>query len=739
MTRLTFTCLVLLGAGAGAPVWAQAPATLVEGVVRDAAGHGLPGANVFLKTTFDGATTDSAGAFHFTTTHTGSLPLVASLITYTSQEQLLTLGGQPVRVELRLKATANALANVVITAGSFDSGLGKRSTVFKPMDILVTPGGSADITAALNTLPGTTRVGEEGKLFVRGGAANETKFYFDGLLVPIPYRGSVAGVPTRTRFAPTLFRGTALSTGGYSAEYGQALSSVVALNSVELDPETQTKLSLLSVGASLNHSQRWATTSLNVSGDYTNLAPYYGLVPQALTYEVAPRMATGALNLRHRLANQGMLKLYATHSDLNFTLLQPYPGEPANQRVVLRNTNDYANASYRGELRHGWSLQTGLAAQADEQLVNLGPQTIRDVDHSVVARAVLLNDSVAWPGSFKFGAEGYAQNYRQDYQAAGDQPQRRLGFTEQRGSGFAEVTLTPTERFTAQAGARTEYAGVLGRWNAAPRLALAYRVSDNGQVSGSWGLFYQNPDKSLLRVSTALDFERAQHLLLNYELTRHNRTLRTEAYYKTYSHLTTFDGSAPYAAASYRNDGSGYARGFDVLLRDNQSLKNGDYSLSYSFLDTRRQYLNYPEQAMPTFAARHALVATGKYFFSKAHTQVGAAFTYNSPRRYFDPNQAGFNQASTPPFADLSLSATYVTALRGQFTVLNLSVTNVLGRDNVYGYNYAALPDAAGHYAGVPVIPAAPRLITLALVITLTKHHAATTTADDPTLPVPGP
>ena len=47
--------------------------TILSGTVRDAAGQPLPGANVFLKTTFDGATTDSLGRFRFTTLKPGSV------------------------------------------------------------------------------------------------------------------------------------------------------------------------------------------------------------------------------------------------------------------------------------------------------------------------------------------------------------------------------------------------------------------------------------------------------------------------------------------------------------------------------------------------------------------------------------------------------------------------------------------------------------------------------------------
>ena len=117
-------------------------------------------------------------------------------------------------------------------------------------------------------------MGEEGKLFVRGGAASETKTYLDGLPVQTPYGGAVPAVPARGRFSPFLFKGTVFSTGGYSAEYGQALSAVVGLNSIDLAPETQTGISLMSVGGSLARTKRWERTSLAVTADYTNLAPY---------------------------------------------------------------------------------------------------------------------------------------------------------------------------------------------------------------------------------------------------------------------------------------------------------------------------------------------------------------------------------------------------------------------------------------------------------------------------------
>jgi hypothetical protein len=64
---------------------------------------------------------------------------------------------------------------VVITAGSFEASDEKRMTLLNPMDIVTTAGTNADITAAMNLLSGTQRVGEQSGLFVRGGSGEEAK------------------------------------------------------------------------------------------------------------------------------------------------------------------------------------------------------------------------------------------------------------------------------------------------------------------------------------------------------------------------------------------------------------------------------------------------------------------------------------------------------------------------------------------------------------------------------------
>ncbi|TGE06620.1 TonB-dependent receptor [Hymenobacter fodinae] len=704
-------------------------ATIVSGTVRDGAGQGLPGVNVFLKATFDGASTDSLGHFRFETTQpAGGYVLQASLLGYVTLERPVTLRQEPLQLELVLKSTPHALGSVVITAGAFEASDEHRSAALNTRDVQTTAGALADVAAAFNTLPGTTRVGEDGMLFVRGGAASETKVYMDGLPVQNPYNATVAAVPARGRFSPSLFKGTVFSTGGYSAQYGQALSGVLLLNSTDLAPETETGISATSLFLGAARTQRWERTSVAATLDYTNLQPYQRLLPQNVTWPQSPRGLAASVNLRHRTGQAGMLKVYGVWNQQQMTIGQPSPEPAGTQTVALRAGNGYLNTTFRSPLRRGWSLQSGVGLSRDHQRV--APDTVRigTLEQALTARLVLINDSAAARWNVKIGAEVLAQNVQQQVQPnATLATVYRPEFTEKRAAGFVESDFQLSDRLAGRVGGRTEYSALLQQWNAAPRLALVYQTTENSSLSAAYGRFYQTPDNALLLVQPRLRFEQATHSVLTYQYTHDRQLLQVEAYYKTYNHLTRYDGQNPRNPYTYDNGGSGYARGLDVLWRDRKSVKNLEYYVSYGFLDTKRQYRQDPVLAVPTFAARHNVSVVGKYWVGSLHTLLGATYSYGSPRRYHDLNdpEHGYNQGVLPTYQDLSLNASYVTRLFGQYTVLHVSATNVLGRQNVFGYRYATQPDAAGTFNRVAVTPTAPRMLFVGLFISINKNRAA--------------
>ena len=149
-------------------------------------------------------------------------------------------------VELILKEEISELKAVVISAGTFEASDRKKGLCLDPIDIVTTASANGDITGALKTLPGAQQVGESEGLFVRGGTAAETKTFIDGTLVNNFFYSSVPNIAQCGRFSPFIFKGTVFSTGGYSALYGQALSSALILESIDLPEQTSANLGITS-------------------------------------------------------------------------------------------------------------------------------------------------------------------------------------------------------------------------------------------------------------------------------------------------------------------------------------------------------------------------------------------------------------------------------------------------------------------------------------------------------------
>ena len=95
--------------------------TKISGKVTTEKGEALPSANVFLKDTYDGISTDVNGNYSFTTSEEGNGIVVASFIGYKSQEKKVTLNGSAITLDFVLKEEASELDQVVISAGSFEA------------------------------------------------------------------------------------------------------------------------------------------------------------------------------------------------------------------------------------------------------------------------------------------------------------------------------------------------------------------------------------------------------------------------------------------------------------------------------------------------------------------------------------------------------------------------------------------------------------------------------------------
>ena len=309
--------------------------------------------------------------------------------------------------------------------------------------------------------------------------------------------------------------------------------------------------------------------------------------------------------------------------------------------------------------------------------------------------------------AIRFGAEyGYANN-PSVYQ---DTVRKQIdNYT----ASFAEADIYITNGLAAKLGVRFEHSSIVHQSDLAPRISLAYKTGQHAQVSLAYGVFYQKPEYQYLAYSSSLGFGKAKHYIINYQKMTNDRIFRVEAYYKKYQNLVK---TIPvnYYFSYYDNTGSGYAQGVELFWRDKKTFKNFDYWISYSYLDTKRDYLNYTGQLMPNYAATHTASIVTKRFFTdlKAGFNITYSFATGRPYYNFMLNNGGkyymADQGKTKDYSSLNFSVEYIPSLGKKdaktFIVLFASVTNVLGYQAVYGYNYS--------YSGMvkqPIEPPASR------------------------------
>ena len=131
-------------------------------------------------------------------------------------------------------------------------------------------------------------------------------------------------------------------------------------------------------------------------------------------------------------------------------------------------------------------------------------------------------------------------------------------------------------------------------------------------MSLAYGNFYQNPQSNVLKFTQDIESQQTNHYILNYQFNSEGQIFRAEAYYKDYNNLLNYDDEFTDFDTNFSNDGYGFAKGIDLFWRDNKSIKNTDYWVSYSYLDSKRNYRNYPMEAQPNFANTHNLSVFGK-------------------------------------------------------------------------------------------------------------------------------
>jgi vitamin B12 transporter len=692
--------------------------TVVTGTVKDVKNNPVAGATLSIKDSYDGGTADSSGKFSFRTTEKGEKVLTVSAIGYKGVEQKINLNGTEQAIAINLKEEISELKAVVITAGAFEASDKKRTTVLNSIDIVTTASANADVTGAIRTLPGAQQVGESEGLFVRGGTASETKTFIDGTLVNNFFYSSVPNIAQRGRFSPFIFKGTVFSAGGYSALYGQALSSALILESIDFPDRSSANISVSPIGGSvgLQKLAKKKNFSWGLNYGYTNLYLAFKVLKQSTEYFVVPEYHTGDANFRVRTSKTGILKYYGYFSQ-NKVGVRNWSLDSLGYKDVfkLKNFNMYHNLAWKENIGIHWKFNGGVsyannkddikgsmqsAANTEVVLTGLEYKSfLLHTDGDYINAKAVFERRLKGLSAVRFGTEYNFSNDKADYTAYNGQVYPN-NLKENLVSAFAEADVYLTNSIAAKFGSRVEHSAVLDRFNIAPRVSIAYKVGKESQASLAYGIFYQTPERRYLpSPNNDLTFAKATHYIAQYQKVAAQQTFRVEAFYKKYDDLikTTISNNQERATS---NNGTGYARGFEFFWRDKKTIKNFDYWISYSFLDTKRDFLNYPRELQPSFAAKHTANLVLKKFVSKLKTQFNANYAFATGRPYYNirydnasAKYAIYDEGKTIAYNSLSFSVNYLPNVfkqgAGKFTVFVFSITNVLGTNQVYGYNYS--------------------------------------------------
>ena len=210
-------------------VFAQGDNSIKGFVYEKSNGEPVMFANVYLKGTTLGSTTDINGYFSITRIPDGNYTLLVTMMGYDTISDLINLkGNQIVNKKYSLVEAAIQLQAVNITADKIEARTETKTSVVNitPKTITKIPsvGGQADLAQYLQVIPGVVFTGDQGgQLYIRGGAPIQNKVLLDGMIVYNPFHS----IGLFSVFDTDIIRNAEVFTGGFGAEYGGRVSSIM--------------------------------------------------------------------------------------------------------------------------------------------------------------------------------------------------------------------------------------------------------------------------------------------------------------------------------------------------------------------------------------------------------------------------------------------------------------------------------------------------------------------------------
>ena len=541
------------------------------------------GATVYLKGTTMGSATDVNGFYSISKVPAGSYTLMVTSLGFVSLSQSVSIkANEIISKNMEIKEAAKMMNTFVISAEKQDAKTQVKMSVTKvtPKEIKSIPaiGGDPDLAQYLQVLPGVTFTGDQGgQLYIRGGSPVQNKVLLDGMIVYNPFHS----IGLFSVFDTDIMRSADVYTGGFNAEYGGRISSIMDITYRDGDKKrmrgkisASTFSTKLMLEGPLKKSKKGSGSITYVlSGKHSYLEqsssiykPYF----EGLSSDNARGVDT--LGLPY-----GFTDLYGKVS---------FNGGNGN-KLSLFGFNFKDNVTYANE---DPNANTGLNWSSGGGGMNfvLIPSTSKTLIEGVLAVSnykIALNEADGQPRSssingfnfgmdfttfsgdnqFKYGVEVLGLTTDFEYvNTVGTKIEQKENTTEL--SGFAMYRIN-AGKLVLEPSVRLQYYASLGNFSPEPRLGLKYNVGDKLRIKGATGMYSQNlisansdrdivnlfygflsgPD-NLQEEFTEQDgtvrtvdhkLQKANHYILGfeYDFTR-NISLNVEGYLKDFKQLT---------------------------------------------------------------------------------------------------------------------------------------------------------------------------------------------------------
>ena len=732
-----------------------------QGTIRgtlfdDANGEAVPFANVVLDGTKYGCATDLSGFFLINKIPHGTYTLRVRFVGYEDYTQEVTVSGtRPITLTIRLKPASQMLQEVVISDNKIEekrmqTQVSVEKVTAAQIQQMPSIGGQADIAQYMQVLPGVSSTGDQGgQLYIRGGSMIQNLCLLDGMIVYNPFHS----IGLYSIFETDIILNADIYTGGFGAEYGGRLSSVMDITTRDGNKRRHSgKVGLNTFGASLilegPLKRETATSKSTITYLLSAKNSYLSHTSKKLYPYVEGGLPFDFLDIYGKLSiNSGTgskINLFGFRFDdqvLGYQALADYHwqnyGAGSNFTLVTG-----ASAILDGSVAYSNYRITLDDGSSDNKFSEIGGFNMNlQITNFIGANKLRYGLSM----------EGYHTNYhfinQYGYTTTQEKPSTNL-------SAFVTYKLN-TGRLLLDPGVRIVYYATLNHLSPEPRIAAKYNISDNLRVKFAGGFYSQifldarsdndivnlftgfltgSSDLSITKMFLGNEVstytQKAKHAVLGveYNLGEHV-TLNAEGYFKYFDQLINanrnkmFDPnddayrSGPYAKPDYLLTDfiveRGYATGFDVSAQvDLERLYLwATYSLGYVQRQDEVQVYN------PHYDRRHTVNILGTYALGdqrqwelSARWSLGSGFPFTQTQGVFqslvfpsgivsdytqENGHYGIHYADLyggrlPTYHRLDLGVKWKISIgKRGLLELSLSATNIYNRKNIFYYNRA--------------------------------------------------